>query len=368
MFVRSDTSRLGQWWWTVDRPLLISVLILMIAGVILVAAASPPIATRIHLPPFYFVTRHVVYLVLALVVMMMVSLGSNVTIRRLGLLGFTLFYILTLATLVVGVELNGARRWISIAGQSIQPAEFLKPCFAVASAWLLAAHHRDDGFNGYLASILLYGSVLGVLILQPDLGMSVVISLIWMAQFFMAGVALSIVTGLIMLGVGGIIAAYLFLPHVTSRIDRFLDPSKGDTFQVDQSLAAFQNGGLLGTGPGQGEVKLRLPDAHADFIFAVAGEEFGLILTMMIVGLFAFILWRGLYRLRQQNDLFTLLAAGGLLAQFAVQSLVHMASSLQLIPAKGMTLPFLSYGGSSLVALGIGMGIVLGLTRQNKAY
>lgn len=362
---RTDTSLLGRWWWSVDRWLLGALALLIVFGMTLIAAASPAIAERLHLPPFYFVLRHVFYLVPTLGLILGLSMMSLTTIRRTASVIFLAALVMLVLVPMIGSELNGARRWISLGGFSLQPSEFIKPTFAVVAAWLFSSQHRDHGFPGYVVSCILYALIVGLLLLQPDLGMTVVVSLVWAAQFFMAGLPLSIVAILFVFFVSGLFFIYLTFPHVTSRIDRFLDPQKGDTYQVDRALEAFQNGGVFGTGPGQGEIKRVLPDAHADFIFAVSGEEFGLILTVVLVLIYGFIIWRGMQRVRQCDNLFVMLAVSGLLVQFGGQALIHMGSSLRLLPAKGMTLPFVSYGGSSLLALGMGLGMILGLTRQN---
>jgi cell division protein FtsW len=280
---------------------------------------------------------------------------------------FVLFFLLTITTLVAGVEIKGATRWVSIGPLSLQPSEFLKPSFAVVSAWLFARQHavRAAGgyFPGYPLAILVFLAVVGVLMLQPDFGMTFICTAIWFAEFFLAGLPIVFVLALAVMAIGGLVGAYFVFPHIASRIDRFLDPSTGDTYQVDRSLEAFIHGGLMGTGPGQGTVKLSLPDAHADFIFAVAGEELGLVATLAIVAIFGFIVLRGFARALKDTDLFVVLAVGGLFTQFGLQALVHMGSSLHLLPAKGMTLPFISYGGSSLMALGLGTGMALALTR-----
>lgn len=367
VFARTDQSVIGRWWWTVDRWTLVAIAILIGFGALLVTAASPSVAERIHLPTFYFVEHQAVMLVPTLVVMIAVSLLSPRGIRRLALAVFIPFYALTALTLIAGTEIKGATRWVSLGPLSLQPSEFLKPAFAVVSAWLFARQHaaRAAGgfFPGYPLAVLLYLSVVGVLMLQPDFGMTFVCTAIWFAEFFLAGLPIIFVLALAVLAVGGLVGAYFVFPHIASRIDRFLDPAAGDTYQVDRSLDAFIHGGLTGTGPGQGTVKLSLPDAHADFIFAVAGEELGLAATLAIVVLFGFIVLRGFTRALKDLDLFVVLAVGGLLTQFGLQALVHMGSSLHLLPAKGMTLPFISYGGSSLLALGLGTGMALALTR-----
>lgn len=362
---RTDTSQIANWWWSIDRWLLSAILLLILCGTTLIAAASPAIAERLHLPWFYFIVRHLFYLAPSLIIMVGLSLLSPKALRRLVILLFLVILSLLALVPMIGVELNGARRWISLGGFSLQPSEFIKPCFAVVAAWLFASQHKDRQFPGYIISCMLYGLIVGLLLMQPDLGMTVIVSFVWAVQFFMAGLPLSIVAILFVIFVVGLFGIYMTFPHVSSRIDRFLDPQKGDTYQVDRSLEAFRNGGFFGTGPGQGEIKRVLPDAHADFIFAVSGEEFGIILTSLLVLLFGFIIWRGMQRARSCDNLFVMLAVSGLLVQFGGQALIHMGSSLHMLPAKGMTLPFVSYGGSSLLALGLGMGIILGLTRHD---
>ncbi|HET8729008.1 MAG TPA: putative peptidoglycan glycosyltransferase FtsW [Alphaproteobacteria bacterium] len=361
---RTDTSVLGRWWWTVDRWTLAAFALLSGFGAILVAAASPPVAARIGLDEFYFVERHVVYLAASLVIMAATSLLTPVGVRRLALLMLAGGVVGLAGTLVVGVEIKGATRWIQLPGLSVQPSEFVKPAFAVVAAWLFAQQKMKAGFPGNLTSTALFGLILALLLAQPDLGMAVVVTAVWGTQFFLAGLPMLLVVILAVLAVGGMVGSYFAFSHVASRIDRFLDPSSGDSYQINRSLEAFRNGGVWGTGPGQGTVKLYLPDAHADFVFAVAGEEFGLLWCIVLVALFAFIVLRGFARLNDDSNLFVLLAGAGLLVQFGLQALINMGSTLHLIPTKGMTLPFVSYGGSSLIALGFGMGMMLALTRR----
>lgn len=361
---RTDTSVLGRWWWTVDRWTLGALFLLVLVGALLVMAASPPVAERIDLDGLYFVRRQFMILPVALTAMIVVSMLSPLQVRRLACVGLAATVVLLAIVPLVGAEIKGAQRWIGVAGFTLQPSEFAKPFFAVVSAWMFAEWRRDPEFPGHLLAIGLYMMLAALLLAQPDLGMTVVISAIWFGQFFLAGLPLLLVFGLCGLGVAGLVSAYFLLPHVTSRIDRFLDPASGDSYQVDRSLEAFMNGGLLGTGPGEGTVKAYLPDAHADFIFSVAGEEFGGLACLVIIALYAFIVLRGYARLLSEQSLFVLLAATGLLTQFALQALIHMGSAVSLMPAKGMTLPFLSYGGSSLIALGIAMGMALALTRR----
>ncbi len=363
-FTRADTSILGRWWWTVDRWSLVAIAALMVFGALLAAASSPAVAERIGLDPLYFIKRHFMLLPVAIALIVGVSALTPTQVRRTAVIAFLVCIVLLATTLLLGVEIKGARRWLPIAGFSLQTTELVKPTFAVVTAWLFSEAAHDPKFPGRIICTGLFALVLGLVIAQPDLGQAIVISCVWMAQFFLAGLPMWLVAGMLVLGVSGIVGSYFTLPHVTSRIDRFLDPKSGDTYQIERSIEAFSSGGLFGRGPGEGQVKTVLPDAHADFVFAVAGEELGLILTLMIVALFAFIVLRGMARAMSEHNLFILLAVSGLLVQFGLQALINMSSSLQLIPTKGMTLPFISYGGSSLLGVAFGLGMTLALTRR----
>ena len=365
-FSRADNSVMGRWWWTVDRWSLAAIVTLMAFGTMLALASSPAVAERIGVDSLYFVKRHLVFLPIAAAVIIAASLMTPVQIRRLALIAFAGCLVGLGATLLFGIEINGARRWLSLGGLSLQVTEFAKPTFAVVTAWLLAEKVRDANFPGYSFAVVSFALLVGLTISQPDMGQTAIIGAVWMTQFFVAGLPMWLVVGLIVLGLAGLAGSYMTLAHVASRIDRFIDPATGDTYQIERSIEAFSNGGLFGQGPGEGTVKNVLPDAHADFVFAVAGEELGLILTLVIVALFAFIVLRGLVRTMGENNLFVLLAVSGLLVQFGLQTLINMASSLQLIPTKGMTLPFISYGGSSLLAIALGIGMVLALTRRRS--
>lgn len=363
-FARTDHSLLGRWWWTVDRWTLAAVVLIAAIGVVLIQAASPAVAERIGLTTFHFIERHLMLLLPALGVMVGVSLLSPRGVLRLSVGLFLLSLVGIALTLVVGVEIKGATRWLHLPGLSVQPSEFVKPAFAVVAAWLFALQRSRDGFPGIPVVAGLFLVTVAMLLMQPDLGQTFVITAVFAGQFFLAGLPVLLVAGLVVLGISGLVGAYFLLPHVQSRIDRFLDPAAGDNYQVARAMEAFEKGGLWGTGPGQGSVKMTIPDAHADFIFAVAGEELGLLWCLLIVGLFAFVVLRGFARAFNDQSLFVLLAASGLCMQFGLQSLINMGSSLHLMPTKGMTLPFISYGGSSLIALGIGMGMLLALTRR----
>lgn len=361
---RTDTSLVGNWWWTVDRWSLGALVLLVMFGALMVFAASPAVAVRLDLGSYHFVQRQLMLLPVAMCLLLALSLPDPLNVRRLACLGFSGCIVLMVLTLLVGAEIKGARRWLSVAGFSLQASEFIKPCFAVVTAWMFSEWRRTPGFHGQWIAVGLYLLVVGLLLLQPDLGQTVIVTSVWFGQFFLAGLPTLLVVSLVGLGVVGLVGAYFTFSHVSDRVDRFLDPSGSDTYQVDRSLEAFANGGLIGTGPGEGEIKGFLPDAHADFVFAVAGEEFGALVCLAVIAVFGFLVLRGFLRLISEPDLFVLIAAAGLLAQLGLQAFVHMASSLQLIPAKGMTLPFISYGGSSLLALSIGMGMMLALTRK----
>ena len=362
---RADASVLGRWWWTVDRWTLAALLSLVGFGYVMMLAASPAVAERIGASSRnMFFVRQVGYLALASALMVAVSLLSPRQVRRLAALGFIVGLFLTAATLVVGPEIKGARRWLPIPGLSLQPSEFLKPCFAVVAANLLSRPRGGKRWVGWGSAVVLWAAVAVLLRSQPDIGMLLVITAVFFAQFFVAGLNMVLVACAAGLGVAGAIGAYATLPHVRSRVERFLDPASGDSYQVDVALEAFGNGGLMGVGPGEGRIKTVLPDAHADFVFAVAGEEFGLVICLVILSLFAFVVVRGMVRLLAETDVFVVLASAGLLTQFGLQAFINMASSLHLIPTKGMTLPFVSYGGSSVLAIALGMGMLLALTRR----
>ena len=363
---RNDHSIVGRWWWTVDRWSLAALILMIGIGAILIMAASPAIADRMGVDSFYFVRRQVAFMLPALALMFGVSLLSPTSVRRLAVVGLGLVMILMVVTMIAGVEVNGARRWLRLGGMSLQVSEFVKPSFVVAAAWLFASQRTDPGFPANAICFAVCGMIIALLMLQPDFSMAVLIAAVWFAQYFLAGLHLGWMAALAGAGTAGAAATYAFIPHVTSRIDRFLDPASGDSYQVDTALEAFMNGGLLGRGPGEGVVKEVLPYAHSDFVFAVAGEEFGLLLCLAIIVLFGFVVLRGFSRVMRGDNLFVLLAVGGLLVQFSLQALLHMGVTLGLVPPTGMTLPFVSYGGSSIIAIALGMGMMLALTRRPR--
>lgn len=365
LFARTNRSQLAQWWWTVDRGMLASLLALIAFGIALVITASPSVAIRIKLDPTHFMVRHIMVIIPTIMIMLAVSMLNHRNIRRVGTIICAVGIGLMMIIPFVGMDIKGAQRWIHLPGFSLQQSEFIKPAFAIVAAWLIAYQKRVTTFPGYILCAGLYVVVVGLLMIQPDFGMTMVVTCMFAAQIFMAGLPFRYLTILIALVAVGATGVYFTFDHVRSRFDRFLDPTSGDTFQIDKSLDAFANGGLFGTGPAQGTISHTIPDAHADFIFSVAGEELGLIFSLVIVGLYFFILMRGFNRLMESNDMFVVLAVGGILSMFGLQAFVHMGSSLHLLPTKGMTLPFISYGGSSTLSMGFAMGVVLGLTRRD---
>ncbi|MEA2974836.1 MAG: cell division protein FtsW [Alphaproteobacteria bacterium] len=364
MVSRAERTPFGEWWWTVDKLMLAALATLMLAGIVLSLAASPPVAARLGLDAFYFVNRHVLFLLPAIIVLLTTSLLSPPQIRRLALIVFAISLILVAATLIFGTEIKGARRWLVLLGINIQPSEFLKPAFVVLIAWLFgeSAKRPEMPANSMALAVLLV--VVTLLVLQPDFGQTMLVMLVWGALFFMAGMRLIWMVGLAGVSLVGLVGAYYTVPHVAQRIQRFLDPGSGDSFQITTAVGSFMRGGWFGRGPGEGTVKRILPDSHTDFVFAVAAEEFGIVLCLMLVALFAFIVIRALRHAMRHEDPFSRFAAAGLAILFGLQSAINMSVNLHLMPAKGMTLPFISYGGSSMISLAYGMGMLLALTRE----
>jgi cell division protein FtsW len=363
-FARTDTSLLGRWWWTIDRWTVGAIMLIAALGIVLTMAASPAVAERIGLDPFYFARRQAAYIPIALVVMLATSLLSPKGVLRIAAVMLIIAFVATVGTLFVGAEVKGATRWLYVGGVSIQPSEFLKPAFAVVSAGFIAWSRADEQIAGYPLATLLLCAVAGIVVLQPDVGTTMLVSAAWGLEIFLAGCPLVLIALIGLLFLGGGVGAYVMFDHVRTRVDQFLDPASGEGYQVKRAMEAFQSGGLFGRGPGEGHIKEVLPDAHADFIFAVAGEEFGLFLCLLLVCLFGFVVLRGFIRAFKDSDVFVLLAGGALLALFGMQALMNMASTMHLIPPKGITLPFVSYGGSATIALAWAMGMVLALTRD----
>lgn len=368
MFVlaRHSKSKIANWWWTVDKVTFVLTLILILIGFMLVSSASPSAAHRDRLTDeFSFIKKQGVFICMGLVFLVGISMQSLRTIRRIAVFGFLAALVGVWLTYVVGDATKGAARWIKFAGFSLQPSEFIKPMFIVVTAWLLDARKRTDEFPGMMLAVGLYLVVAASVLGQPDLGMTILITFAFCIQIFMVGIPLWLVGGLAVLGAMGIVSAYFLFAHVHDRIDRFLSSENEIGSQIQKSMDAFANGNLLGRGPGEGYIKMSLPDVHTDFIFSLAGEEYGVWLTSIIVILFTVIICRSMIMSMKDNNLFQMYAATGLAASLGGQAMVNMCSSLQLMPAKGMTLPFISYGGSSMWTSCIAMGMLLAITRKN---
>ncbi|MGO4404030.1 FtsW/RodA/SpoVE family cell cycle protein [Bosea sp. RAF48] len=365
MVSRAEPSLSGRWWWSIDRLILTALVALMVSGVVLLMAGGPPVAERLGLSTFHFVNRQAAYLAAAMVIFLGVSLMTPRQVRRAALIIYVLSLAMVVATLYFGVEVKGAKRWLTLGPLgSVQPSEFLKPAFVVMAAWAFAEGTRRPDLPGTILALLLLPVTIVPLVLQPDFGQTMLVSLVWAGLFFVAGLHWFWVIGLGGVGAVGILVAYELVPHVRARIERFMDKGSGDTFQVDTALESFAQGGWLGKGPGEGTVKRILPDAHTDFIFAVTAEEFGVVVCMLLVMLFAVIVLRSLFVAQKAEDPFIRLAVTGLALLFGIQAAINMMVNLHMMPAKGMTLPFISYGGSSLLSLAIGTGFLLALTRR----
>lgn len=365
-FSRTNRSPLAQWWWTIDRQMVLGVLALVAVGYLMAFAASPAVAQHIDKSIYFFAKKQFVFLTLALGVFLVVSMLPARLIRLFAIILFVGAIGGVIATLFFGVTVKGASRWLLIAGVSVQPSEILKPAFVVVTAILFARQKaRFGGHDMWLSLALLIGTCV-LLALQPDFGQTILICLVWMCLYYLSGGSLNLIAGL----AGVLIAAgsyvYSSYAYFRSRIERFLDPSTGDTYQVDKAMDAIRSGGVTGVGPGDGRVKSILPDAHADYVFAVAAEEGGLIMGSLIIGLFAFLVWRALWALRDETEHWIQLAAAGLICLFGLQAIINLAVNLNLMPSKGMTLPFISYGGSSLLASAITMGMLVGLMRRRS--
>jgi cell division protein FtsW len=366
MHSRAERGLVNDWVWTVDRPLLAGILALMTGGVLFGLAASPAVAERLNLSSLHFVHRQVFYVVLAIPLMLALSFLNPRYIRRLALFLLVAGMAGVVATLLVGAEIKGARRWLNfpVLG-TVQPSEFVKPAFVLVAAWAFSEGARRSDVPGTWLAILLLPAAIVPLMLQPDVGQTMLLAAVWCGLFFLAGLHIVWVGGLGVMAVLLLAVAYRFYPHVAGRIDRFLhDKGSQDSFQVDTALESFQSGGLLGKGPGEGTVKRILPDAHTDFIFAVTAEEFGMFVALLLVALFAFVVLRALLLAWRTPDPFCRFAAAGLAMLFGTQAFINLAVNLHMVPPKGMTLPFISYGGSSMLSLAVGAGFLLAVTRR----
>jgi cell division protein FtsW len=368
-FGRGKRTPVARWFWEIDRVLLLLVTILIGVGLIAVAAASPAAGVRysgsgVTVASRYYFWMQLAWTMMAVPVMLVVSALPQKAARRMALI-LGLFFLLCLALVpVIGSTANGATRWIAIGPAKFQPSEFLKPMFAVGMAWLLSLRARNPELPFALISVVPMGLIAVLLMKQPDFGQTVIFGAVWMVLLIVGGASIRLIGSLIGAGMGAVVTAYFFYSVATERINKFLF-KQGDTYQVDRAHATLTNGGLLGTGPGAGTQKFTLPEPHTDYIFSVIGEEFGLIACIAIACLYFAIVARVCLRLMREEDDFLLLASAGLVAQFGFQALINMLVNVGLAPSKGMTLPFISYGGSSMIALSIGFGLLLAFTREN---
>lgn len=364
---RLDRTLLGRWWWSIDHTLLFILLILFAIGALMIFSFSPPVAERLNIGSFYFVKRQIFFwLPLSLLGVFFVSCLTLNQMRRFFTILFLGSFFLVVVTNVVGQDIKGASRWIFLGGMSLQPSEFLKPSFAVVSAWILSAQYEEEDIPSVLIVFLLFVVGASFLLLQPDLGMMLILLMIWMSQMFVFGLKWRNVMLLVVLGFLFIFVAFLKFPHVQDRMNRFFNPQEEDNYQIRISLQAVKEGGLLGVGLGEGRFKYQLPDAHTDFVFAVIAEEFGLLMCVFILFLYLILILRSLFLVYQfSKSPFVLLATVGLVVQLASQIFVNIASTLSLIPTKGMTLALISYGGSSLLSMGLLLGALLVLTRRD---
>ncbi len=361
---RADTSRFAAWWFTIDTVLLTSLFILMAVGLVLSLAASPAVALKKGFDTYYFVERHAVFGTASALVMLVISFFSPGGVRRLASV-ILLLAIGGMATVLIsGAEVNGAQRWLSVAGYSLQPSEFAKPAFIVIMAWLYAEAAQRHDMPALPLALVLWAAFAGLLVAQPDVGQTVLISATAGILYLLAGMPLIGAVLLAALGGGGLWLAYEKFGHVQSRIDRFFNPLPLENYQVNRAIQSFSEGGFFGRGPGEGTIKSVLPDAHTDFIFAVVAEEYGVIACLAIVLLFAFIVLRALTRAAHEPQMRDRLAIQGLAIVFGLQAVINMGVNVGLLPPKGMTLPFISAGGSSMLALAVTAGMLLALSRK----
>lgn len=364
MFSRAEKTPLSEWWWSIDRELLSGLILLLVCGMVLSLAASPPVAERIGLNEWHFVIRHAMFCALAVPVMLATSLLTHRQARLVSLVTLIIMVGLLWATLRFGTEVKGARRWMSFAGQSVQPSEFVKPAFAIIGAWLFSEYMIHRNVPGRLIATGIMLIIVTGLLLQPDIGQTALILATWAVLLFLSGISWWIIFGMAGAAGGLLMGAYIFFPHFARRIDTFLNPEGGgNTYQIDRALESLAEGGWLGRGPGESMAKKLIPDAHADYVFSAAAGEYGIIFCIALVGLIAFIVLRAMISAQRQQSLFARLAASTIAIQFAMQSGINLAVNLNLIPPKGMTLPFVSYGGTSMLAVAFGMGLMLAMTR-----
>jgi cell division protein FtsW len=364
-FARTDRSRMGVWWWTTDHLLLGATAILIVLGVLLSFASSPAAAARMNIgDPFHFAVRQCIFSVGSAAILLVVSMMSPRGIRRSAFFIYGVAIAIMVALPLLGHHAKGATRWLEFGGFSLQPSEFMKPALIVLASWMFAEGQKGQGVPGVSIAFVLYAAAVALLLVQPDVGQTVLITIAFGAAFFMAGVPFKWIVGLGAMALAGGVSLYFAFEHVASRVKRFLSPETTDTHQVASAQEAIAAGALFGRGPGEGVMKRHVPDLHTDFIYSVAAEEYGLIFSLLLISLFGFIVIRGLYKSMKLSDPFEQVAAGALFVLVGQQAFINVAVNLNMIPTKGMTLPFISYGGSSMLAMGLTMGMALALTRR----
>jgi cell division protein FtsW len=364
-FPRSDRSPLGMWWWTTDHWLLGGVAILMVIGVLLSFASSPAAAARMNIgDPFHFAVRQCIFGAIGAVILLTTSMLSPKGVRRISFFIYIAAIAVMIALPFLGHNAKGATRWVEFGGFSLQPSEFMKPALIVLVSWMFAEAQKGEGVPGVSIAFGLYLIAVALLLIQPDVGQTVLITIAFGAAFWMAGVPLTWIMGLGVTAIAGLCSTYFLFDHVHARVNKFLSPEKADTHQVTRAAEAIASGALFGRGPGEGVLKRQIPDAHTDFIYSVAAEEYGLIFSLFLITLFAFVVTRGLYKSLRLADPFEQVASAGLFVLVGQQAIINVAVNLNLIPTKGMTLPFISYGGSSMLAMGLTLGMALALTRR----
>lgn len=361
-------SKLLRWWRSIDNRMFMLVMVVIAIGAILTATASPAVAERIGVHPLYFINKQLIFLIASVGIICTVSMMDKSWIRKLSPVGFVISAVLLVVVLFIGNEAKGATRWLNILGFSLQPSELLKPFYAVVIGYILAEGKKREDMPSFRICLGLHAILVLLLLLQPDFGMAMTISVVTLAQFFIAGISVIWLILAIGLCLATSVIAYMLLPHVAKRVQSFLGGDDSGNYQVERSLESHIEGGFLGKGPGEGSVKLVLPDAHTDFIFAVAGEELGAIFCIILIMIFAAIVIIGLLRIAKNNELFSMYSAVGILIYFAMQSAFNMGVTLNLFPTKGVTLPFISYGGSSVLSCALSIGIYLSLTKKNDWF
>ena len=364
-FARTDRTAVGLWWWTTDRLLLGATAVLIGLGVMLSFGSSPAAAARTGMhDPFHYAVRQCAFGLMSAVTLVGVSMLSPRGVRRVAFFGYLAAIAVMLVLPVLGHSAKGAARWVQLGGFSLQPSEFMKPCLIVLASWMFSEAQKGEGVPGVSIAFGLYLLAVLLLLVQPDVGQTVLITVAFGASFFMAGVPLKWIGILGSAAVTGFVTLAFTMGHVAARFHKFLGHGKADTHQVDKAAEAIAHGGLLGVGPGEGIMKRHVPDLHTDFIYSVAAEEYGLVFSLALISLFAILVVRGLWRAMKLADGFQQVAAAGLFVLVGQQCLINIAVNLNLIPTKGMTLPFISYGGSSMIAMGLTLGMALALTRR----